>query len=179
LLSDNGKEFSNEIVEKWCKENSVFHKLAIHYYHKSNGRVERANRTVRNAIRKTKGSTKVKLSRIVENYNSMVHRGTGFSPNDAVKRENWSKVKINTKKYNEEFKRKVSKCEKFYQEENVLIRNEHKKCKMDDEFSERGKITKRLYGDVYEVKTELGVKIKRHASQLKPFKKGEVVCRET
>jgi IS30 family transposase len=88
IVSDNGKEFANKLVMDWCASKGIRHKFAIPYYHKSNGRVERANRTIRNALRKTSNQTKTTLSKVVENYNNIVHRGVGFCPNEAM----WKKI---------------------------------------------------------------------------------------
>jgi transposase InsO family protein len=55
LITDNGKEFSNKEMEKWTKSKGILHKHSVPYYHQSNGRIERVNRTIRNAFRKTPG----------------------------------------------------------------------------------------------------------------------------
>jgi IS30 family transposase len=39
LVSDNGKEFANELVEEWLTVNGIDHKYTVPYYHESNGRV--------------------------------------------------------------------------------------------------------------------------------------------
>ncbi|KAF7685982.1 Retrovirus-related Pol polyprotein from transposon TNT 1-94 [Cucumispora dikerogammari] len=91
LLTDNGREFNNNLLKKWCKENNIYHKLAVPYYHTSNGRVERVNRTVRNALRKTKGPTKRILKSIVHKYNQIKHRGIGIPPNEAMNSINQEK----------------------------------------------------------------------------------------
>lgn len=81
LISDNGREFSNKEVENWCKNNGITHLFSIPYYHQSNGRVERANKTLREALKKTPGVLKIKLKQIVSNYNNLTHRGIGMTPN--------------------------------------------------------------------------------------------------
>jgi hypothetical protein len=68
----------------WCLSKGIRHKFAIPCYHKSNGRVERANPTIRNALRKTRSQTKTTLSKVVENYNNIVHSGVWFCPNMAM-----------------------------------------------------------------------------------------------
>ena len=174
IISDNGKEFSNKEVEHWIKEKGIRHKFSIPYYHKSNGRVERANRTLREALKKTSGPVRVKLSKVVDNYNNIRHRGVGMTPNEATIKENWEKVRFNETAYEKEFARKMKKVSKLNIGDNVLVRNEFKEGKMDDEFFTRGIIVKNIYGNVYLVKTVDGQEIKRHIVQLKLLKKGEV-----
>ena len=106
LLTDNGKEFSNKLVKEWSRKMNIRHKFSVPYYHKSNGRIERVNRTIRNALRKTPGAITKVLMKVVDNYNAMVHRGIGMSPNEALRRENWEKVRSIANIYKKEFDRK-------------------------------------------------------------------------
>lgn len=105
LISDSGKEFDNNEVRNWTKMLWIEHVFLIPYYHQSNGRIERANRTIRMACRKTPGPTKIKLGAIIENYTNTIHRGIGMSPNIAIFDENWEKVKNHENKYKKEFKK--------------------------------------------------------------------------
>jgi hypothetical protein len=88
--------------------------------------------------------------------------------------KNWNAVRENALKYKNEFKPKIKNFEAYRPGEKVLIRNEHKCGKMDDDFSENGVVERKLYGDVYAVRNEKGLTIKRHVSQLKRLKDGEV-----
>ena len=115
IISDNGKEFCNDKVRMWMENKNVKHEFSIPYYHQSNGRIERANRTLRNACKKTPGLLKVKLKRIVENYNNVLHRGIGMSPNEALKEENHERVKIHENKYKKEFKKNKGTIEEFFE----------------------------------------------------------------
>jgi transposase InsO family protein len=107
ITTDYGKEFSNNKITKWTIENKVEHRLSVPYYHQSNGRVERANRTIRNALRKTKGSVRSELKEIVNSYKNIPHRGIGITPNEAFKPENFKFVKLHQEKYTKEFSRKL------------------------------------------------------------------------
>jgi hypothetical protein len=167
MITDNGKEFINKDVLKFVEKYKIKHIRSIPYYHQSNGRIERANRTIRNAIRKSKGSLKKNLKRIIENYNNLEHRALGMSPNEAIKKENWSRVKEYEKHYKKEFAKYSKKEVQFKINDRVLLRNEFKNCKMDNEFQDEGKIIKREYGDVYQVKMNDGSVVRRHAAQLK------------
>lgn len=177
LISDNGKEFSNRFVKEWTNKKGLMHKFTTPYYHKSNGRVERVNRTIREAIRKSKGPVKKNLKLLIENYNGMVHRGIGMSPKNAIMRENWDVVRNNVDKYKNEFK-KYNKIRTTFQiGDEVLIRNEMKTKKMDEAFKEFGEVLERVHGDVYKIKTKAGKTIRRHESQLKKVEKREVGSR--
>ena len=57
LVSDSGKKFDNHEMKKLCRELEIDHELNTPFYHKSNGRIERANRTIRNSTKK-KGAIK-------------------------------------------------------------------------------------------------------------------------
>ena len=67
IIADNGKEFNISEVKEWASNKNVKIEYSVPYFHASNGRVERVNRTLRNTLRKTKGQTKVKLRSVVNN----------------------------------------------------------------------------------------------------------------
>lgn len=116
-MTDNGREFENRLIKEWAKENKMKLKNAIPYYHKSNGRVERVNRTLRTALSKTDGSVKTKLKRIIERYNITYHRGIGMCQKEALLEENFIKVKEHEEKYLGEFikKKKINASLKLAQ----------------------------------------------------------------
>jgi predicted nuclease of restriction endonuclease-like RecB superfamily len=177
IVTDNGREFSNERVKNWCLENNVNHEFSIPYYHQSNGRVERVNRTLRDACRKVQGSTKKKLRKIVDAYNKTTHRGIGMAPDEALKEENYNRVVENVERYKKEFLGKNRGIVKLKVGQKVLIKNEERLGKMDDEFREEGVVIENVYGDIYKIRIGRNDKfkfIKRHISQLKPFEGREV-----
>jgi hypothetical protein len=122
--------------------NSVYHIIISHTI------VERANRTLRNALNKVSGSIKNKLSRVVTNYNNTIHRGIGMKPKDALLMKNRNIVKEKSMEYEREFQKIHKKLETFVIGENVLIKNEIKK----NEFDKKGKIISCLHENVYLVK---------------------------
>lgn len=63
--------------------------------------------------------------------------------------------------------------------QNVLVRNEVRKNKNEDEYKVKAKVVKRLYGDVYKVVTEKGLETNRHASQLRALKEGDVGIKDS
>ena len=165
LISDNGKEFDNQFLKEFIERNKIIHEFVTPYYHQGNGRIERANRTIRNALKKTKGMLKIKLKKIIENYNLMIHRAIGLAPSEARKKENWKIIEKTQENYAKEFKEKKHKLRDLG--EFVLIKNEKRKDKMDDEFTRKGKISKILEHNAYEVLLEDGSVLKRHSSQLR------------
>ncbi|KAG0419635.1 Gag-Pol polyprotein [Dictyocoela roeselum] len=125
LLCDNGREFHNYELKKWCRDNNVILEFSIPHYHQSNGRIERANRTVREALKKETGSYTVRLSKVLKNYNDkLVHRAIGMPPREALLKENRSKVLSTIEKYKKEFK--TSKLQNFDIEQSIIIRKEIK-----------------------------------------------------
>lgn len=74
ITVDNGREFDNEEVKNWTQENNIILDYSIPHYHASNGRIERVNRTIREACKKTPGLTEIKLAKILKNYNECRHR---------------------------------------------------------------------------------------------------------
>ncbi|KAG0437163.1 Transposon Tf2-8 polyprotein [Dictyocoela muelleri] len=78
LLSDNDKEFSNKSVADWCHKNNLAHKFSIPYYHPSNGRIDRVNRTIREALKRTKRKINNILQKVINSYNDSFHRAIGM-----------------------------------------------------------------------------------------------------
>ncbi|KAG0427929.1 Gag-Pol polyprotein, partial [Dictyocoela muelleri] len=176
LLTDNGKEFHNNLLRNWCISEGIQHIFSVPYYHESNGRIERANRTIREAIKHTNGLTSQILSEIIDNYNNSIHRATGITPNNGLLNENQYYILTKQNMYAKEFKLKKSFNEKFELFDKVMIWNELKQSKMDCEFRETGFISKILGKNTYEVDRDKGGKIIRHSSQLKSLKEGDVGC---
>lgn len=92
LIVDNGKEFHNKKLEKWCHEKGIKLEYSVPHYHQSNGRIERANRTIREALKKTKGCTRLVLNGILETYINVDHRGIGMTPIEAILPQNYKFV---------------------------------------------------------------------------------------
>ncbi|KAG0420595.1 Retrovirus-related Pol polyprotein from transposon gypsy [Dictyocoela roeselum] len=56
INADNGREFNNNLIRKWVESKGIKIDYGIPHYHKSNGRIERFNRTLRDGLKKNKGS---------------------------------------------------------------------------------------------------------------------------
>lgn len=166
LLCDNGGEFRSKEISLWCEKNKIELSFSIPYYHESNGRVERVNRTLRESLKKNKGSLKIILDQVVENYNNTSHRGIGTTPKEALKPENRETVKLVSRKYKQEFGGKKVK-EVLEIGDRVYIKNEVKKNKMDNEFNEQGEVICREGDTSYKVRNSKGRELVRHISQLR------------
>lgn len=168
LVTDNGKEFNNEMLNNYCRENNIERVFTIPYYHQSNGRIERANRTVREALKHARGPTKKVLANVIASYNKTYHRGIGMSPDEALNPSLRNTVIANQEKYGKEFEKKYSEYSKFEVNDTVIIKKEIKDTKMDNEFEDVGLVVKVLGSDTYEIISGKN-KLVRHASQLKRF----------
>lgn len=68
MLCDNGREFDNMQIKRWAREKCISLEYSTPYYHASNGRVERANRTFREAIEKENKQIKMILGKVMCSY---------------------------------------------------------------------------------------------------------------
>lgn len=169
MIVDNGREFDNNLVKKWTEEVGVELQFAVPYYHASNGRVERVNRTIRESLKRMGGPLKVKLKKAIEAYNKSTHRAIGISPIEAQEEKKWSEIIERQKQYGKEFSAKNTKIDKFTEGEKVFVRNEEKQGKMDDEFKEKAEVIRHEYGNVYVIIMNDGKLTRRHVSQLRRF----------
>ncbi|KAG0432508.1 Intracisternal A-particle Pol-related polyprotein [Dictyocoela muelleri] len=142
LVSDNGTEYKNKDVRDWCRERRGNQKFRIPYFHEENGRIERTNRTLRNALNKESGKIKERLNKALYNYNITKQRRIGMSPNEALLNINLHMVIRNQEIYSREFGNKYlnneySICDKFF------IKKEIRNSKADKEF-ETGEVIVRI-----------------------------------
>ncbi|KCZ78744.1 hypothetical protein H311_00216, partial [Anncaliia algerae PRA109] len=112
--------------------------------------------------------------KIIKNYNDMCHRAINMTPNEAVKHENWNRVKENIEKYKKEFKHYDRKTLIFKKNDKVLVKNDLRAKKSEDYFIQKGKILENEYGDIYKVELQGGKIIRRHESQLKKIEEGKL-----
>ena len=73
VRSDNGSEFRNTRVEKWCDEKGIKHEFSTKYTPKQNGLVERKNRTLIDMARSMLSEYNVSDSFWAEAINTACH----------------------------------------------------------------------------------------------------------
>ncbi|KAF7698525.1 hypothetical protein CDIK_1481 [Cucumispora dikerogammari] len=115
------------------------------------------------------GLTKRILKSIEDKYNQIKHRGIGIPPNEAMNPINQEKVRRFMKRYAEEFNKENNK-ESLYPGDEILIKNEVKKDKMDLEFKNVGTVINRISNNAYEIKDFKGKALIRVFGQLKKIK---------
>ncbi|KRH93832.1 LTR Retrotransposon, partial [Pseudoloma neurophilia] len=86
LISDNGREFMNEEFKSMCQSMGIEHHLVGIEAHRSNGRVERVVRTIRDAAVKLGHEMPIedKIEMITEKYNRTYHIGIKSTPLEAL-----------------------------------------------------------------------------------------------
>ncbi len=84
LLSDNGTEFRNQVLEEICKQFGIMQCFTVSYHPASNGLVERANRNIlhvqRPVVSELKHTWEDWLAYVAASINSRVCESTGQSP---------------------------------------------------------------------------------------------------
>ena len=83
LMSDNGTEFTNNIVEKFFDKNSITHANALPGDHTVLGKIDRFIRTIKAILTKMniKKLTQKILDDAIKNYNSTIHSAIHATPN--------------------------------------------------------------------------------------------------
>ena len=122
IITDNGREFSNEMFTRFCQENRIEHRRVAVESHRSNGRIERVIRTIREGLLKAGGNDiETKLAEVIQKYNNTFHRAIGKTPKEAVMEEDTDLVVSNSKYggYAKAFKR--GSREVFTMGQSVLI----------------------------------------------------------
>jgi hypothetical protein len=128
-------------------------------------------------FRNVKGCKKKVLEKVVEMYNKTFHKGIKMMPLEAVKEENWKRVREAVKTYQEEFVRKERRYDRFKVGNIVMLRNENRKDKMEEYFKQKGRVVEDYGNDCYKVRLINGKEFKRHALQFKLLEEGDVGCK--
>ena len=87
LLSDNGREFKNNEVERILKKYGVQHLNSAPYYPANNGLVERTIQTFKSLIRTSAGGEEEwdeMLPSVIMVYNNSYHEAIGMSPAEII-----------------------------------------------------------------------------------------------
>jgi hypothetical protein len=124
ITSDNGGEFTSNMIKKYYKDNDIYHNTTLSYSPNTTGAVERFNRTEKQMIFKyftLKNTMKWidVLDDIVENYNNTERRDLGMSPNE-VNENNYHEVLENIEE--EKYNPSITNDKKFEVEDNVRIK---------------------------------------------------------
>lgn len=83
LITDKGKEFDNEEFRKLCWDFGVGHRLVGVEAHRSNGRVERAIRTIREGLLEVRNDNlENKLKEVVRSYNRPYYSAIKYTPDE-------------------------------------------------------------------------------------------------
>ena len=119
LQTDNGKEFANRQLAQVCREHGVRHITSQPYNPRSNGAVERFNKTFKHLMAKfmvhyNKKHYVSALPDLVANYNNTVHSTTKYTPADASEAENKPEI------VSEIYDRIVDRAEKSVDKTNIL-----------------------------------------------------------
>ena len=84
LITDNGKEFRNQVMEELCKNHGVKHRYTSPYHPQTNAQCERQNRTIlaylKTFVDDTTLNWESKLPPCQYSYNSQIHQSTKNSP---------------------------------------------------------------------------------------------------
>ena len=88
ILSDQGKEFNNSLIDLLVKYVGAEHKITSAYHPRTNGQTERFNATLVKALRKHCEKNVLEwpkwLSFILYSYRSRIHSSTNMSPFKAM-----------------------------------------------------------------------------------------------
>lgn len=90
LISDNAKEFESSDFKRWCANNEIIHRKISIEAHESNGRIERAIRTIREGVYKLQGQVDDidrAVEQVIEKYNKTYHSAIKCTPQEAVDEE--------------------------------------------------------------------------------------------
>lgn len=175
IITDNGKEFCSKEFNTFCRERRIKHQRISVESHRSNGRVERVIRTIRDGLLKAgDGTIEDKVKMVVEKYNRTYHAGIKLSPEEAIRKQNEvGLMLINSKcgKYAERFKK--YKREQFVVGQQVFVarrENIHGVTKdKEGRFLENGKVVGCFGRDSYLVKLDDGRMKKIRHYDLKGF----------
>lgn len=172
IITDNGKEFVNEYFSAFCRDNNIQHTKVSIESHKSNGRIERAIKTIREGLLKDQDTlTKEKVKKIIKNYNNTYHTAIGKTPVEAMARDDVS-LNIANSKYSYYATRfKKGYRETFVKGQKVLIaKNENIQGvtkNVKGRFLDSGVIIEVCVKDSYLVKNSDGRIVKKRHYDLK------------
>lgn len=123
FITDNGKEFSNEEFSEYCAKNNILHTKVSIESHRSNGRVERVIRTLREGLLKAESVDEIgkKFECVLHQYNNTYHKAIRRTPVEAIMDDDFDLLTANSRygTYARSFKKRCG--EKFLLNQKVLI----------------------------------------------------------
>ena len=172
IVTDNAKEFQNDQMRELCSLMDIEHRKIGIESHKSNGRVERIIRTVRESILKSNKKTfEEKVGEAIEKYNNSFHVGINCTPIEATNDTTGMVMMENSpmgnyagrfkKWYREKFER--NQVVRVSKRENLLGCSKYVKGR----FLEVGRIIEICPGDSYIVKLNNRRLVKKRHYDLK------------
>lgn len=173
FITDNGKEFSSEEFRIFCINKRIEHRKVSIESHRSNGRIERLLRTIRETLAKNEISDlESNIIKTIKEYNNTYHSAIGCTPEEAKNNEDFSDLIVRNSKFSDYAKRfKKGFRDKFSLNEKVRIKKNENlgaDCKgIKSRYIIGGKIFEVLENDSYLVKTDEGKIIKKRHYDIK------------
>uniref|UniRef100_A0A914UKM8 Integrase catalytic domain-containing protein n=1 Tax=Plectus sambesii TaxID=2011161 RepID=A0A914UKM8_9BILA len=88
LISDQGGEFCNKLLDGFCEANGIDHRMTAAYHPQSNGATDQANQTIKKQLRKIAedncNTWPKHLNRVLFGLRTHVPRATKYSPFELV-----------------------------------------------------------------------------------------------
>lgn len=172
IITDHGKEFVNAEFKKYCNNEEIQHRVTSVESHRSNGRVERIIRTVREGIMKSNEPILAdKIKDTIRKYNRTYHTGIKMTPLQAMKSQGIELLEANSRygSYARQYSKGVR--EVFQVNQTVRIaKNENLGTNMKGKkgrFVEEGEIIEVFEGDSYLVRKKDGKFVKKRHYDLK------------
>lgn len=133
-----------------------------------NGRDERVNQNLRNALRKTYGAITRKLQQVACNYNNACQRGIGTTTTLAL--SNRQSILLNVEKYAKEVSKKDREVHAYNTGDSVVLRYVLNKSQICSGLKEVAVALRKLFRNYYEVKLHISKAKVWHATRLKKLK---------
>ena len=175
LVSDNGAAFTSDEFSVFTKKNGIRHTTSAPYHPSTNGLVERAVQTFKQAMRKSNEPLDIRMAKFLFTYRLTPHPATGVAPSelllsrrprsllDLVKPDVSSKVRLHQERQKLSHDQKV-RSRRFDKGDEVLAKNFGRGEKWL-----KGRVVQCRGPLSYRVFLEDGRSVRRHQDHLQPF----------